>query len=54
MHIDAHVLVDPEHLGGAQHHAGGEEVPLDFEPRIRAVVDRVTDHGIGGADEAGR
>jgi hypothetical protein len=35
-----------------EEHRGREEVPLQFEPGIRADVERVANHGVAGAHHA--
>ena len=51
--LDPHMLVALEGVGRAEHHQDGEHVPLQFKPAVRAVTERVADHGIAGADQAG-
>jgi hypothetical protein len=38
---------------GAQQEHGREQVPLDLEPRVAAVVERLADDGVAGADHHG-
>jgi hypothetical protein len=51
--VDAHVLVALERVRRAEHHDGGEQVPLDLEPRVARHVERVAHHRVARADEAG-
>ena len=51
--FDANMLVALEGVGGAEHHQDREHVPLQFEPAIGAVAERIADHGVAGADDAG-
>ena len=52
--IDAHMLVHLERIGRAEQHHGGEHVPLDFEPAVRAHAEQIAAEGIAGADQAGQ
>ncbi len=51
--LDPDVLVALEGVGCAEHHQDGEHVPLQFKPAVRAVAERIADHGVAGADDAG-
>ena len=35
----------------AEHHEDGKHVPLQFEPAIRTVTERVADHRVGRAHD---
>src|SRR5262249_51453816 len=41
--VDADVLVTQERVSGAQQENGGEQVPLELQPRVGAHIERVTD-----------
>jgi hypothetical protein len=47
------MLVALEGVGGAEHHDDREHVPLHLQPGVGAVAERISDHRIGGADDAG-
>ena len=48
--VDADVLVDLQRLGRAEHHHGGEHVPLRFEERVGVVAVPV-DQDLDAAEE---
>ena len=52
--FDPHMLIFLEGVGRAEHHQDGKHVPLQFQPAIGAVAERIANHRIGGADHAGR
>ncbi len=47
------MLVALEGIGGAEHDHDGEHVPLQLQPGVGTVSERVADHGVGGTDDAG-
>ena len=51
--FNANMLVLLEGIGGAEHHEDGEHVPLQFEPAVGTVAERIADHRVGGAHDAG-
>ncbi|KMR62775.1 hypothetical protein EY01_15775, partial [Staphylococcus aureus] len=49
--VHAHMLIEAQHHRRAEHHGGGEQVPLDLEPRVVAEVQAVADQGVARRDE---
>ena len=51
--VDPDVLAVQKRITAAQQEHGGEQVPLQFEPGIRTIVEQVADHGVAGTDQHG-
>ena len=49
--VDAHVLVVQQRVAGAEQEDRREQVPLDLEEGVRAVVEQLAHGGVGGADQ---
>ena len=49
--IDADMLVVQERVSGGEQKHRRKQVPLQFEPGVRAHIERVADHRIAGADD---
>ena len=49
--VDAHMLVFLQRVRRTEQENGREQIPLDFQQAIRAVVENEADNGIAGADE---
>src|SRR6476620_801581 len=47
------MLVALERVGRAEHDQNGKHVPLQLEPAIGAVTERVADHRVSRADDTG-
>jgi len=45
------VLVAQQRVAGTEQEDHREQVPLDLEVRVRAVVEQLADNGVGGADQ---
>ena len=46
--VDADVFVLPQRPGGAEQEHGGEQHPLQFEPRVGTDVEQLADDGVDG------
>ena len=45
------MLVVQQRVPAAEQHDRGKEVPLEFQPGVRTVVEKVTHGGVTGADQ---
>jgi len=46
------MLVVAQRMRGTEYHDEGEEIPLDLEPTVRAIVECIAYNRIAGADQA--
>ena len=52
--VDLHVLLAQQRVAGGQQEDRGEEVPLDLEQAVRALVEDLAHDRVAGTDEHGR
>ena len=50
--VDPDMLVQLQHVGGAEQEDAGEHLPLDLEPGVRAEAEEIARRGVAGADQA--
>jgi cation diffusion facilitator family transporter len=50
-HVDAHVLVVQQRVARTDQEYEGEQIPLNFQPFVRARIERISNNGIAGTDQ---